>query len=101
MLLQGKTGGLPEPLHPFHVLLELAMTCEMKAFSLEAAAKGGVDVAAALVTEDPGGGGSSGGGVGSAAPPSVFDAAPDTVEACVRAAREGYRWDPRACTPRA
>jgi hypothetical protein len=91
VVFRGKAGGLPEPLTPYHILLELAVTCEMKAAFL---AEGtGFNVSAALMVEEA----PAGGGSGSRAPStefavSVFDAAPGTIDACIARAREGYRW---------
>ena len=98
LVFRGKAGGLPEPLTPYHILLELAVTCEMKAAVL--AEGSSVNVSTALLAADVPGAGSAagagrgGGGGASDFVVSVFDSAPTTVEACVSRAREGYKWVP-------
>ena len=90
LVFRGKAGGLPEPLSPFHILLELAVTCEMKALALCAASgTPPAEVSRAMYLDD----------TSRAAAASVvsstafnFDGAPATVDECVLKAREGYKY---------
>ena len=89
-VFRGKAGGLPEPLTPFHVLLELAVTCEMKALALAQA--GGIApeaVTKALFDDSVGVTNASAFSVGDVV---SFVPAPATISDCVAKAREGYKY---------
>jgi hypothetical protein len=82
LVLQAKKGPIPEPLSPFHVILELAVTYELKAISLARAGSSELNVL-------------DGDGVGGASLSQdelmgVFTSAPSSASECAYGAMVGY-----------
>ncbi len=86
-MLRGKSGPVPEPLTPQHVIMELAVTYEMKAEHLSRAA--GVD--GFDITEGQELDTSSTSSLHSRDLMAVFDRAPTSASACAHAARVGFK----------